>query len=459
MKDVLKFGTDGIRGNAYQFPFDQKSLFVLGYVIGYWYTQSVNAGMLRGNILIGCDTRESGERIKQDLYAGLSAFPYVCVDGGIMPTPAVFSLVSKGTDFGLGIVISASHNPYADNGIKLFKHGAGKLSLSDEQEIETLFSIIYARLDQDSVRVVLGSLIKNYTLNERYKHDIAQRFKPNYLQGLKIVVDCAYGAMSDVAPSLFETFGAVVMSLHTAYTGFNINEQCGATHVDVLKNIVIQEQADYGIAFDGDGDRVVIVNVQGDLADGDDIIAILLDLPAYADERAVVSTIMANLGFEKYLAERSISLIRTSVGDKYVVASMEEQKILLGGEPSGHIIIGDYANTGDGLFVGLKTLEALLVSRNYSLKRFIKWPQVLQNIPVVNKKNLNDEPFVSLIAEYKKKLEGGRLIVRYSGTENIVRVMAEGVDFQVTTVVAQELVSRLQLLLNQPEQLLIREHV
>ena len=447
MKHVIKFGTDGIRGNAEQFPFTDDALVVIGRVIGSWYTRYVAHNQVVRKILIGCDTRESCERIKKSLYAGLMELPLALVDVGVFPTPAVLLTVSEGSEYDLGIVISASHNPYQDNGIKIFRRDTGKLSSNDEAIIEQIFEQEYVQKNSFSCNSAASLSVVTDAANW-YAESVIAKFPVNFLQGVSLVIDCAYGAMAVVAPVILRRLGAQVIALNTEYTGTNINDCCGALHPELLQAAVIEHKAQLGIGFDGDGDRIVAVNFLGHACDGDDILAVLLDHSLYNQSTAVVGTVMSNLGFEYYLKQHNKELKRVAVGDKYIAACLEEFNLVLGGEPSGHIILRDYLMSGDGLFVGLRLLQAMLQTGDWSLSKFTKWPQVTINVPVAYKKNLGELPFAEIIAEHQKDLQDGRLVVRYSGTESVLRVMTESSNYEATHAVACSLAHKLQSALN-----------
>jgi phosphoglucosamine mutase len=426
---VLKFGTDGIRGKSDQFPFTPSALRSLGAAIAQWGTEKYK----NSQVLLGHDTRISCDMIKKHLIAGLSDFPIKICDGNVLPTPAILQLI-KNSDYNFGIVISASHNPYKDNGIKLFDAQSGKLSEQDEAIIVKNFN--------------------NFSQKERsfqkiYQKNITKHFLQNFLDGKKIVLDCANGATFSVAPKIFSSLGAEVVTINTTPDGKNINKNCGALHLEQLQKAVLKENADAGFAFDGDGDRVIAVNKNSKIKNGDDLLAILLQHKDLKNERTIVGTIMTNHGFEHHLKKNNKSLIRTKVGDKYVAAQLEEQNLMLGGEASGHIIIKNYLNTGDGIFVALKVLESVMENNNWEMKTFVKTPQFLINVPIVEKKDLNKEPLSPIIQDYKTKLIDGRIVVRYSGTENLLRVMVEDQTIDSAHAIAKNLSAELEKRHNQ----------
>ncbi len=437
---VLAFGTDGIRGNAEQFPFTDDALFAFGKALACWAQKKYQKK--NPKILLGADTRISGLRIKKALVQGFASEGIVLFDAGILPTPAVCQLIVYDQSFDAGIVISASHNPYHDNGIKIFDARRCKLTPQDEKEIIELFDqyFIPSAYDQQPgcpVIPIEDSLVS-------YHNKIISLFNVGFLKNVKVVLDCAHGATSIIAPAIFRALGAEVVTIAASPNGMNINDQCGALHPELLSKTVLEQKADCGFAFDGDGDRILAVGRQGEQKDGDDIIALLLGLSRYKDLPTVVGTVMSNQGYENYLVELGKKLIRTSVGDKYVAAKLEEEGLPLGGELSGHIIIKDYLTTGDGIFVALKVLEAVITHNNWDMKTFEKYPQVLINVPIAHKQDLSMQPFVQIIEDHKKLLGTGRVIVRYSGTEPLLRVMIEAATLDLASAVANDLAYVLQ---------------
>lgn len=456
---VLTFGTDGIRGRADQSPFTQEVIVSFGRAIARWVCQK-NAKTAKPVILIGMDTRESGPAIMDWLITGMIQENVSVIDGGVLPTPAVCQIIQSDPEqWHAGVVISASHNPYYDNGIKLFDARQGKLTHEDEACILAEFDVV--RKGQNSVRperresertnevewVRTGSATKLDALVHAYGQAITSHFPKHFLQGLSIVLDCANGATSVIAPEVFAHCGAHVITLADQPTGKNINEKCGALHPEFVAQAVKEYGADVGFAFDGDGDRLVMVNRHGVIADGDDVLVMLMQHPAYAAVRILVSTIMANEGLRIHLETLGKTLVRTPVGDKYVAAYLAEHNLPLGAEPSGHVIVRDFLGTSDGIFVALKVLESMLRNKNNDLVTFAKFPQVLVSVHVKNKKELSAPPLSSIIEDYKKMLKDGRMIVRFSGTEHVLRVMVELSDEEIARTVARDLAQALQLAL------------
>lgn len=436
--NVIAFGTDGIRGHADKFPFTQDALWNLGAAIARWIEKRYGNKKVR--VLIGNDTRISCQRIKHDLLQSLMSMNGEIVDADVIPTPAVLQLIKK-NGFDCGIMISASHNPYHDNGIKIFDAKTGKLTAEDEHYIENQFNTFY-----ESPRILeKKALYVRWHDAARFYLDLLIQSVPSLsLHGITIVLDCAHGATYEVAPEIFKRLHATVIVLHNQPTGLNINEGVGALHLQTLQNAVLHHKADIGFAFDGDGDRVMLVNRDGLIKDGDDILALLLELPEYQQVKTVVGTIMTNTGYEVYAQSKDVQLIRTSVGDKYIAAQLEVSGALLGGEPSGHVILKNYVSSGDGILVALKVVEALQFVKRWDVSYITKFPQVLINMPVGSRVDLTLNPYGDIIEEHKKKLQKGRVLVRYSGTELCLRVMVEAPDRHDAQSIADSLVEHLR---------------
>ncbi|MCF7899377.1 hypothetical protein K9L05_01880 [Candidatus Babeliales bacterium] len=438
----FNFGTDGIRGNAAKYPFTPKALFYLGNAIAEWSSQKYNK---KPKILIGHDTRISCETIKKNLIKGLQNYKIDIIDCKILPTPAICLLTQKSElQFDFGIVISASHNPYYDNGIKLFDKINTKISRNDEECITNLFKQISKARPTSSLNPEFFYNIWEQADSE-YKNNIFSFFEPNFLKNIKIVLDCANGANYKIAPEIFKDLGAQTISINTNPNGKNINKNCGSVHPENLQKAVIDKKADIGFAFDGDGDRLIAVNKNGKILDGDNILSILIDHPKFKNLNQVIGTVMSNYGFENYLEKLNKKLHRTSVGDKHIAAQLIKENLLLGGENSGHIIMRDYMNSGDGIFCALRLLQTiLLTNNNWDLEKFIKTPQTTINLPIKKRDDLSKEPYNIIIENNKKLLSNGRILVRYSGTENLLRIMVEDIDAQLSQQVAQNLVQELK---------------
>lgn len=435
------FGTDGIRTAVGKAPLSLDRLPHLGIAIARWAIAKYGE---QPEILIACDTRVSAPFIQAALTSGMLLHPIAILDAGILPTPALHALLSKKSCV-LGIVISASHNPYQDNGIKLIDAQLGKLSEQDELEISALF---FESLPDYFGYSTFGTVSAYTDARKDYIAHVlsclASADIPSFLQDITVVLDCAHGATYLVAPDIFAALGAQVIVLNTEPNGININQKCGALHPEQVQEAVKSYKADIGFAFDGDGDRLVVVSKSGEVKNGDDILALLATHPLYQDQKAVVGTIMTNQGLELHLASQGKQLIRTPVGDKYVAEQLHQSHLVLGGEQSGHIIMRDYIPTGDGIFTALRVLEAIIFSDNWEINTFTKYPQLLINIPVLAKKDLTQHPLASIITDYKAQLPGGRFEIRYSGTENLLRVMIESDSITRANSIGSALASALK---------------
>ena len=422
------FGTDGIRGLANRVITPELALKV-GQAAGMVFRN----GEHRHRVLIGKDTRLSGYMIENALVAGFTSVGMDVLLTGPIPTPAI-GMLARSMRADLGVMISASHNPFDDNGIKLFGPDGFKLSDKVEVEIEKL-------LDSDlSKRLAgardLGRARRIDGVQDRYI-EFAKLTLPKALslEGLRVVIDCANGAAYKVAPDALWEMGADVVAIGVEPDGFNINKDCGSTNLTAVCEKVREMRADIGIALDGDADRVLIVDERGHVIDGDQLIAVIAESfkqDGRLQNPGVVSTVMANLGLERHLNGLGLDLIRTPVGDRYVLERMRADGYNIGGEPSGHIILSDYTTTGDGFIAALQILS-VIKRRDKRVSevchRFEALPQVMKNVRYKNGKPLQNAAVVSAIASAEKKLgQGGRLIVRPSGTEPVIRVMGEGDD-------------------------------
>jgi phosphoglucosamine mutase len=436
------FGTDGIRGLANRSPMTSEIALKVGMAAGKIFQQG---GNYRHRVVIGKDTRLSGYMLEAALMSGFTSVGMDVFLLGPMPTPAV-AMLTRSLRADLGVMISASHNPFADNGIKLFDNEGYKLSDETELEIEKL-------IDTDASELLapadaIGRATRVESAQERYI-EFAKRTlaKDTRLDGLRIVIDCANGAGYRVAPAALWELGAEVIKIGVDPNGRNINDKCGSTAPAVLTDKVRELRADIGIALDGDADRVVIVNEKGEIVDGDQIMAVIADAWHKAGRLTaggVVATVMSNLGLERYLKDMGLSLVRTPVGDRYVVDHMRRHGYNLGGEQSGHIVLSDYVTTGDGLVTALQIL-GVVVSTGKTVsevtRRFEPLPQILQNVRYANGSPLEDTRVVKAIDAGKAKLgEAGRLVIRPSGTEPVIRVMAEGDDERLVSTVVGDIV-------------------
>jgi phosphoglucosamine mutase len=423
------FGTDGIRGRANGVITPELALKV-GQATGVVFRR---AGEDRHRVVIGKDTRLSGYMIETALIAGFTSVGMDVLQLGPMPTPAV-AMLTRSMRADLGVMISASHNPFDDNGIKLF--GPDGYKLSDDVELQ-----IEALIDSDVTKHLaksreLGRAKRIDGVHDRYI-EFAKRTLPRNLslEGLRVVIDCANGAAYRVAPEALWELGADVISIGVEPDGFNINHECGSTAPEALCRKVREMRADIGIALDGDADRVVIVDEQGHLVDGDQLLAVIAESfleDGRMTKPGVVATIMSNLGLERHLQALKLSTVRMPVGDRYVLEHMREHGYNVGGEPSGHIILSDYTTTGDGFVAALQVL-AVVKKQDKPVSqvchRFMPLPQVLKNVRYRSGKPLEHAEVRSAIAGAERRLNGhGRLVIRPSGTEQVIRVMGEGDD-------------------------------
>lgn len=444
-KTTKLFGTDGIRATAGEFPLDSVTVRIVGASLAEHLAERTGGRAPR--IIIGRDTRESGGQIEQDLMAGAGAVGSEIESAGIITTPGV-AFLTGALSADAGVVISASHNPYQDNGIKIFDPSGRKLDNATEQKIE-------ADIDQnrfadafEGAEGTHGVEDRQRELHSRYleylQHDVAGDLP---LQGSTIVVDCANGAASELAPELFKRLGANLLPINNHPDGRNINLNCGSLHIEGLQERVVNEGADLGIAFDGDADRALFVDARGKYVDGD---ATMWVLANYLNSRQelvghlVVSTVMTNLGLEVALRDRDIKLARTDVGDKYVLDELLRTKAVLGGEQSGHIIFPRISLAGDGMITAIKLLR-VMHDEGKSLaaltEGFSRYPQTLVNIRVQDKIPFETIPSVYAKSEEIADILGerGRLLLRYSGTEALARVMIEGENEQQVHALADEL--------------------
>jgi phosphoglucosamine mutase len=431
------FGTDGIRGKARQFPLDAATMFAMGEALGH----RLQNGGGPPQVLLGMDTRESGPEIARALSAGLVAGGGVAVFIGVIPTPGV-AYLCRTTDASAGVSISASHNPFEDNGVKIFGHDGMKLPDSVEEQIEDELRA----LRRDDVTVPEVPLDENTALIESYERFLISGVPPAALNGKKVVLDAGFGAAYRIGPEVFRRVGAEVVVIHDTPTGRNINEGSGALHPQTLAQTVVAQNADYGVAFDGDADRAIFADDAGKIRDGDEIIYLWAKHLRERDAlrgNCVVTTVMSNFGFEKQLRADGVELCRANVGDKYVLELMLQRDAILGGEQSGHIIDRTVHTTGDGIHTALMFGYILgEMGKPFSqIATFEPMPQLLLNEKVGAKPALDSLPrYQAAAANAQSELNGrGRILVRYSGTENLVRVMVEGDDRAQITKIAEDL--------------------
>ncbi|HKY32658.1 MAG TPA: phosphoglucosamine mutase [Candidatus Polarisedimenticolia bacterium] len=438
------FGTDGIRGTAGTFPLDPDTVTRVGAALAR--ALAAPGGRDAPRLLIGRDTRESGDWIERAIASGARRAGAECLGAGIITTPGV-AYLARTESFDAGVMISASHNPYRDNGIKIFSRTGYKLPDAEEAAIEA------AVLDGGTA--LPGAEYSAATapaappeLVDRYARFLAESVSPGTsFQGLHLVLDCANGASSALAPPVFEGLGARVTPLFTNPDGRNINSGCGSLYPEGLGKAVVEHGADAGIAFDGDADRCLFVAADGRVADGD---VLMYQAAAWLKEKGrlasgkVVSTVMSNLWLERGLADIGVNLARTQVGDKYVLEEMLRSGAVLGGEQSGHIIFADRATTGDGILTALRMTEILRdTGETVSdwLSKVKAFPQILLNVPVARRPDLESHPVIGgAAARVRERLGGtGRLVLRYSGTEPLARVMIEATDREMVDALAREL--------------------
>jgi phosphoglucosamine mutase len=436
------FGTDGIRGTANRWPITPDIALKVGMAAGLVFKR----GRHRHRVVIGKDTRLSGYMIEPALTAGFTSVGVDVILSGPVPTPAI-AMLTRSLRADLGVMISASHNPYADNGIKLFGPDGYKLSDALEAEIEKLLeSDLTARLAGGAE---LGRAKRLDGVRDRYV-EYAKRTLPRAmsLEGLRVVVDCAHGAAYRVAPEALWELGADVVALGVEPNGMNINFDCGSTSLAAVTAKVHEVRADIGIALDGDADRVIIIDEKGQAVDGDQLMAVVAQ--SFADDQrlsrpGIVATVMSNLGLERYLAGQGLSLTRTKVGDRYVVETMRAEGFNVGGEQSGHIVLSDYSTTGDGLVAALQVL-AVVQKQGRPVSevchRFDPVPQVLRNVKTSGGRPLEVDKVREAIRVATDRLgDGGRILVRPSGTEPLIRVMGEGDDAGLVSEVVEDIIS------------------
>jgi phosphoglucosamine mutase len=420
------FGTDGIRGVAGEYPLDPATIYAFGVALGHDITKSHSSP----EVLIGADTRESGPWIAELVAGGLESCGARVRYAGVITTPGVAYLTRTGP-FRAGVMISASHNPYRDNGIKVFSQSGFKLPDAEEHAIEQdIFQVV-----QDSRPVCARPVFVDVALDRQYLEFLISAVSVRF-DGMKLAVDCGNGAAYKLAPELFRRLGAEVTTLSASPDGRNINLNCGALHLEQLREAVVAGHADFGVAFDGDADRAIFVARSGKIVDGDAVLLAAgraLKAAGHLAEDTVVSTVMANLGLEKAFERAGIRMVRTPVGDKYVLEEMERRGATLGGEQSGHVIFRECATTGDGMLTALRLFEIARqagVGLDELTADLEVYPQRLVNVRVREKKGLLEIP---AIAEEIRRVEAvfdgaGRVLVRFSGTEPLARVMVEGSD-------------------------------
>ena len=424
------FGTDGMRGLAGEFPLDEPTIAKAGGSLARQFAEKTGK---QPRFVIGRDTRESSDWIERAFCAGAGAHGAESFSAGVITTPGVAFLTKK-FDFDAGIVISASHNPFLDNGIKIFSPSGKKIDEATEKEIEKdIYDTQFAANGKNGKESNCDSSSAAQFQNS-YLQYLSDNFKDLSLENFKMVVDCANGAASRLAPRLFENFGAEIVPINFEPDGRNINKNCGSLHLENLQAKVSEVKADFGVAFDGDADRALFVDEKGNLVDGDAtlwIMANYLESHGKLKNHKVVATVMSNIGLEIALRSKNVELLRTTVGDKYVLEELLNTGASIGGEQSGHIIFPEKSLVGDGMMTTLFLLQAIREKKakfSETTEGFTRYPQILINVKVREKLPFEE---VAAIADASAKIEGelhgkGRLLLRYSGTENLARVMIEG---------------------------------
>ncbi len=435
------FGTDGIRGLAGNFPLDSSTVSVIGSSIARLLNESLNR---QPRIIVGRDTRESGASIEEAFCRGAMSFRAECLSAGVITTPGVAFLTGH-SGFDAGVVISASHNPYEDNGIKIFMPNGKKASREIENRIERDVEAGSSAAGSSPVRD--SNSVSPEAFQREYVDHIWKSFQNLNLNGKKLVIDCANGAASPIAPDLFARTGAEVVAINFSPDGRNINHNCGSLHLDGLKAKVLEHTADAGIAFDGDADRALFVDESGAIVDGDATMwalgGHLLD-HGKLKNRTVVATVMSNIGLELAFQSRGVKLLRAAVGDKYVLEELLGSGSEIGGEQSGHIIFPERSLVGDGMVTALMMLETMSERRaafSQLAEGFTAFPQILLNVRVKEKRPFEQvSEILKESSAVEKELDGsGRLLLRYSGTENLARIMIEGPDHATISEQARRL--------------------
>ena len=434
------FGTDGIRGLA-NVDLTAELALDVAVAAAHILVESLGDKSKRPRAIVGQDSRASGEFLEAAVVAGLTSAGVDVYRVGVLPTPAIAFLVAEsGAD--LGVMISASHNPAPDNGIKLFARGGEKLADSLEAAIEARMGEPWQRPTGAHV----GRVIEDTSAREKYIAHLLKSVDVS-LSGIKVVVDCANGAASFVAPMALEKAGATVIAIANKPDGLNINDGVGSTHLDFLRDAVLKNKADIGIAHDGDADRCLAIDAAGNVIDGDFILAILAQgfkSRGKLNEATVVATVMSNLGFLIAMKEAGINVVKTAVGDRYVLENLLENNYTLGGEQSGHIIMREFAGTGDGLLTALQLIAEMARSKK-SLQELSKimnrFPQVLINVSGVAKEKLDSSTVIkAAVTKHEAELgDAGRILLRASGTESLVRVMVEAQSDNIATEIAEKL--------------------
>ena len=439
------FGTDGVRGRANEEPMTATTLTKFGIVVGSLFLPETS----RGKVIIGKDTRLSGYLIESAITAGLASAGMDSILVGPMPTPAI-SMLTKDTNADLGIMISASHNPFEDNGIKLFGPDGYKLTDEMESKIENMMNQNCSTLLASPKD--LGRAFRLEEADRKYIEYLKKTMpKRKNLKCLKVVLDCANGSAYRIAPLVLRELGAEVTCLADNPDGLNINSKCGALDTKLMQETVCKEVVHIGIALDGDADRLIMADEKGEIIDGDQILATITQAwktNGKLLENKVIGTVMSNFGLEQFLNSIGVDLVRVQVGDRFVVEKMRSAGCNLGGEQSGHTIISDYSVTGDGILVALQVLSIITESDNptsKSCRLFRSRPQIQKNVSYSSKRTIMDNKIREIVEEFEKMIgDKGRLLVRKSGTEPVIRVMAEGEDREIVSKVVDNVAEALE---------------
>lgn len=441
--DKPLFGTDGIRGVANLHPMTPEFVLQVGRAV----CAVMGKGRADVKIIIGKDTRKSGDMLVSALAAGICSQGGNVYMAGVIPTPGV-ALLAKEMNGDAGIMVSASHNPYEDNGIKVFDGRGFKLSDSTERKIEEKIAGLL-NAESRHVKAEIGVMSHLKDAEARYERFLINGFAPEFLKGIKLVIDCSNGAASSIAPKIFSDLGADITVLFNDPDGKNINNGCGSQNIETISRMVVEKKADIGLAFDGDADRMIAVDEAGNRVTGDQVLIICAKFMkdrGMLKNNLVVSTVMSNVGLGMALAGKGISHLVTDVGDRQVLKTMLENNAVIGGEDSGHTIFMDRHTTGDGILTGLSLLQAM-VETGWPVSKLSRimtvYPQVLKNIRVCEKLDFSAIPEIAdIISKAEKKLSGrGRVLVRYSGTRPVCRVMVEGPDPVETETLCDEVVA------------------
>lgn len=442
------FGTDGVRGNA-NTELTPELAFRLGWAAAWYFGREHE----KPTFLIGRDTRISGQMLEAALCAGICSAGGDAVVLGVIPTPGVAWLTST-SDAAAGVVISASHNPFADNGIKFFSGTGYKLPDAVEDDLEEIVARGMETLPRPTGKEV-GSITYRHDRIIAYQDYLCSTIKEN-LSGLRVVIDCANGASFEAAPAVLSELGIDLCVLHASPNGYNINDHCGSTHMESLKAAVLEQKADLGLAFDGDADRCLAIDEKGQMVDGDQIMVILAKELLNANalkQTTLVTTVMSNIGLHQAIRKAGGNVMVTSVGDRYVLEAMQKNGLSLGGEQSGHIIFGEYSTTGDGLMTAMQLLSAIKRSGlplSQLGELMTRFPQVLVNVRVRSKAGWeNNVRIAKAVQSAEQELgEDGRILVRASGTESLIRVMAEGPELKNLECLAEKVAQTIRAELN-----------